>query len=119
MLLRWSLGLVLSVVAHAAVVVVGLAMGSSPFMGPVEVEIAGVSIEEVKDLPLGRPDNGEAKAEGRARQRSRAPETPPAEGTLASRSGKDDRPQARPRPMTRRGRRRPVTWARTGPRAPA
>jgi hypothetical protein len=60
-------------------------------MGPVEVEIAGVSIEEVKDLPLGRPDNGEAKAEGRARQRSRAPETPPAEGTLASRAGKDDK----------------------------
>jgi hypothetical protein len=91
MLLRWSLGLVLSVVAHAAVVVVGLAMGSSPFMGPVEVEIAGVSIEEVKDLPLGRPENGEAKAQARARQRSRAPETPPADGTLASRADKDEK----------------------------
>jgi hypothetical protein len=91
MLLRWSLGLVLSVVAHAAVVVVGLAMGFSPFMGPVEVEIAGVSIEEVKDLPLGRPESGEAKAQARARLRSRGPETPPAEGTLASRAGKDEK----------------------------
>jgi hypothetical protein len=91
MLLRWSLGLVLSVAAHAAVVAIGLAMGSSPFIGSVEVEIAGVSIEEVKDLPLGRPENGEAKAQGRARQRSRAPEAPPAEGTLASRAGKDEK----------------------------
>jgi hypothetical protein len=91
MLARWSLGLVLSVLAHVGVVVVGLAMGARGFTGPVEVEIAGVNLEEVKDLPLGGPQSGEDKAKAPARARNRGPQPPAAEGTLASRAGKDDK----------------------------
>jgi hypothetical protein len=91
MLLRWSLGLVLSVLAHLGVIAIGLAMGARGFTGPVEVEIAGVKLEEVKDLPLGAPESGEGKAREPARARNRAPQPPPAEGTLASREGKDEK----------------------------
>src|SRR3954463_12371989 len=111
MLARWSLGLVLSVLAHVGVVVIGLAMGARGFTGPVEVEISGVNLEEVKDLPLGAPQSGEAKAKAPARARNRGPQPPAAEarggarpppptrgpqppaaeGTLASRAGKDDK----------------------------
>src|SRR3954471_286926 len=91
MLARWSLGLVLSVLAHVGFVVIGLAMGARGFTGPVEVEIAGVNLEEVKDLPLGAPQSGEAKAKAPARARNRGPQPPAAEGTLASRAGKDDK----------------------------
>ena len=87
MLARWSLGLVLSVVAHLGVVVIGLAMGARAFSGPVDVEIAGVNLEEVKDLPLGGPEAGEGKAKAPARARNRAPHVA-AEGTLASSAGK-------------------------------
>jgi hypothetical protein len=91
MLRRFGLGLVLSAAAHLAVVVIGLAMGARGFSGPVDVEIAGgVSLEAVKDLPLGGPPAGEGKAESPARRRSRAPEAP-ADGTLASRAGKDEK----------------------------
>jgi hypothetical protein len=90
MFARWSLGLLLSLLAHVGVVVIGLAMGVRGFTGPVEVEIAGVSIEEVKDLPLGSPQAGEGKAKAPARARNRAPQAP-AEGTLASRAGKDEK----------------------------
>jgi hypothetical protein len=90
MLARWSLGLVLSVVAHLGVVVIGLAMGARGFSGPVDVEIAGVNLEEVKDLPLGGPEAGEGKAKAPARARNRAPHVA-ADGTLASRAGKDDK----------------------------
>src|SRR5262245_7418519 len=90
MLARWSLGLVLSLLAHLGVVVIGLAMGARGFTGPVEVEIAGVNLEEVKDLPLGSPPAGEGKAKAPARARNRAPEAP-AEGSLASRAGKDEK----------------------------
>src|SRR5437773_2670347 len=90
MLLRWSLGLALSLLAHLGVVAIGLLAGAGGFTGPVEVEIAGVNLEEVKDLPLGGPQAGEGKAHSAARARSRAPQ-PPADGTLASRAGKDER----------------------------
>src|SRR5437764_3201246 len=90
MLLRWSLGLVLSVLAHLGVVAIGLAVGARGFTGLVEVEIAGVSLEEVKDLPLGRPQSGPGKARAAARARSLAPETREA-GTLGLRPGKDDK----------------------------
>jgi hypothetical protein len=90
MLFRWSLGLVLSVLAHLGVVAIGLAVGARGFTGPVEVEIAGVSIEQVKDLPLGGPQSGEGKARAPARVRSRAPQAP-ADGTMAERPGKDDK----------------------------
>src|SRR5262245_37921552 len=88
---RWALGLVVSVMAHLAIVVIGLASGVRGFSGPIDVEITGVKLEEVKDLPLGRPDDGEGKARAAARARNRGPQPPPAEGTLASREGKDDK----------------------------
>ena len=88
MLLRWSLGLVLSLLAHMGVVAIGLAVGARGFTGPVEIEIAGVTTEEVKDLPLGGPQSGEGKARAPARARNRASQ-PPADGTMAERPGKD------------------------------
>jgi hypothetical protein len=91
MVWRWGLGLFVSVMAHLAIVVIGLAAGARGFSGPIDVEIAGVKMEEVKDLPLGRPDDGEGKARAAARARNRGPQPPPAEGTLASREGKDDK----------------------------
>ena len=81
----------LSVLAHLGVVVIGLAMGARGFTGPVEVEISGVNLAEVKDLPLGGPQSGEDKAKAPARARNRGPQPPAAEGTLASRAGKDDK----------------------------
>ncbi|HEY7375882.1 MAG TPA: hypothetical protein VIF57_27230 [Polyangia bacterium] len=90
MLLRWTLGLVLSVLAHLGVIAIGLALGARGFSGPVDVEIAG-DLQEVKDLPLGRPEAGQAKARAPARARSRAPEASREAGTLASRAGKDDK----------------------------
>ena len=77
--------------AHLGVVIIGLAMGARGFTGPVEVEITGVNLEEVKDLPLGGPQSGEDKAKAPARARNRGPQPPAAEGTLASRAGKDDK----------------------------
>src|SRR6185369_9764102 len=80
--------------AHIGVVIVGLAMGARGFTGPVEVEITGMALEEVKDLPLGGPQAGEGKGRAAARPRSRGPHVAPAEGTLASRAGKDDKTAA-------------------------
>src|SRR4051812_43055395 len=90
MLSRWSLGLLLSLLAHLGVVAIGLAVGARGFTGPVEVEIAGVNIEEVKDLPLGGPQSGAGKSRGAVRARSRAVQ-PPADGTMAERRGKDEK----------------------------
>ncbi|HXU04584.1 MAG TPA: hypothetical protein VN903_26660 [Polyangia bacterium] len=90
MLLRWSLGLVVSVLAHLGVVAICLFLGASSFSGPVDVEIAGVNLEEIKDLPLGGPQAGEARSGASARMRSRAPQAP-AEGTMAERPGKDEK----------------------------
>jgi hypothetical protein len=90
MLLRWTLGLVLSVLAHLGVVAIGLGLGARGFSGPVDVEIAG-DLQEVKDLPLGLPQAGQGKARAAARARSRAPEAPREAGTLGLRPGKDDK----------------------------
>jgi len=78
------------VLAHLGVVAIGLALGARGFTGPVEVEIAG-NLEEVKDLPLGRPQDGLGKARAAARARNRAPEAPRDEGTLAQKAGKDEK----------------------------
>src|SRR5262245_8404772 len=91
MLLRWSLGFVLSVLAHLGAVALGLALGARGFTGPVDVEIAGMDLQEVKDLPLGGPQNGQGKQQAPARARSRAPQPPEAAGTLGLRPGKDDK----------------------------
>jgi hypothetical protein len=87
------LGLVLSVLAHAGIVGLGLALGARGFGGPVDVSIADVRVAEVKDFPLGAPESGaHDKPRARARARSHAP-IPPEAGTLAARPG-DDKPRA-------------------------
>jgi len=90
MVSRWSLGLFVSVLAHVGVVAIGLLMGARGFSGPVDVEISGVNLEEIKDLPLGGPQSGEGRSGASARMRSRA-QVPPAEGTMAERPGKDEK----------------------------
>jgi len=91
MVSRWSLGLFISLLAHVSVVAIGLLMGARGFSGPVDVEIAGVNLEEIKDLPLGGPQSGEGRSGASARMRSRAPQVPPADGTMAERPGKDQK----------------------------
>jgi hypothetical protein len=92
MLLRASIGVVASLVAHLGMVALALVLGSSGFSLPVEVEVAGVHLDEITDLPLGRPDNGEReRAQARARGRSRGVESPAEPGTSASRAGEDER----------------------------
>lgn len=92
MLLRASIGVVASVVAHLGMVALALWLGGSGFSVPVQVDIAGVHLDEIKDLPLGRPDSGEREqARARARSRTRGVQSPSEAGTLASRDGKDER----------------------------
>ena len=52
---RWSLALGLSVLAHLALIALALGLGLQRFTGPVDVEITGMRLDEVKDLPLGGP----------------------------------------------------------------
>jgi len=93
MLRRLSLSLVLSVLAHAGIVGLGLALGARAFSGPVDIELADVHVAEVKDFPLGAAESGtHAKPKARARARSHAPAAPES-GTLAARAG-DEKPQA-------------------------
>src|SRR5690349_18326590 len=93
MLRRLSLSLVLSVLAHVGMVGLGLALGARGWGGPVDIELADVHVAELKDFPLGGPEDGtHAKPKARARARSHAPAAPEA-GTLAARAG-DEKPQA-------------------------
>ena len=86
---RWGLALALSLLAHLAVVAVAIGLGARRFTGPIDVEITGMRLDEVKDLPLGGPAG--PKGPGRAARRAHhhAPAAP-AEGTLASRPDKDE-----------------------------
>jgi hypothetical protein len=87
MLRRWSLGLALSAVVHALLVggVMALALVGAG-VGPVDVEITGVGIEDLKDLPLGPPPGAARTGPARRAPRPRAPRAPDSEaGTLASR----------------------------------
>jgi hypothetical protein len=87
---RWSLGLVLSVAAHAVVVgsVVGWALLRDARPGAVDIEITGMRMEELKDLPLGSPSGGEKGQ--RTRARVRAPVVDEKTGTLASSENRSD-----------------------------
>jgi hypothetical protein len=89
---RWSLGLALSVAVHA--LAVGGLVGWSWLRGAapsrIDVDITGLRLDELKDLPLGAPA---AAAPTRARPRVRAPESNQKEGTLATR---DDHRKPRP-----------------------
>jgi hypothetical protein len=94
MLRRWSLGLVLSVAAHvlAVGVCVAWAFLRDAAPGAVDIDITGMRLDELDDLPLGAPAPG-AEKPARPRARVHAPAAIPKEGTLASR---DD--PAPPRP---------------------
>ena len=78
MLRRWSLGIGLSLVLH--VLLLGGALGIALLLGiplgrPIDVEITGMSLEDVKDLPLGAPPGGQ-KAPPTVDQPRPPPETP-------------------------------------------
>jgi hypothetical protein len=83
MLRRWSLGLALSVALHGGVVGVVVALtwlrGGAP--GRIDIDVVGMRLDDVKDLPLGA-----AAAERVARRRAHAPETVEKVGTLATRA---------------------------------
>ncbi len=87
---RWSLALGLSVLVHLALIALGLGLGARPFTGPVDIEITGMRMDEVKDLPLGGPAGGRGAGHALRRAHHRAP--PPAEGALATKA--DDRDRA-------------------------
>jgi hypothetical protein len=90
---RWSWALALSVLAHVALVVAVLGLGLGRGLGGrVDVEITGMRLDEIKDLPLGGPAGADDR-QGQARHRAhhRAPPAPAA-GTLATPA--DDHEQA-------------------------
>ena len=100
MLRRWSLGIGLSLVIHA--VVVGGAVGFAllrgyPFGRLVDVEIKGMSLDEVKDLPLGAPPGGPLarKEDSTARPAPRAPRPADGAGELAAARDEGKRRRAR------------------------
>jgi len=98
---RWSLALGLSLLAHLAVVALALGLGAHRFTGPIDVEITGMRLDEVKDLPLGGPagQNGPGHAPRRPHHRAA---TPPAEGTLAAQADKEEN-RGRPTPEEDQG----------------
>lgn len=89
---RWSWAVSISVLAHLVLVGVGLGLGARGGLGGrVDIEITGMRLDEVKDLPLGRPIGG-GDAMGQAQRRARSRAVPRASGTLATRA--DDRERA-------------------------
>ena len=55
---RWSVALGLSVLVHLALIAMGLGLGARPFTGPVDIELTGIKVDELKDLPLGGAPGG-------------------------------------------------------------
>ncbi|HEX4403438.1 MAG TPA: hypothetical protein VH560_01330 [Polyangia bacterium] len=88
MLRRWSLGVALSVAAHLAavggVVAWSWLRGAAP--SAIEIDVAGMRMEELKDLPLGAPPSGAQPARARARAPAPASASNEKEGTLATRA---------------------------------
>jgi hypothetical protein len=82
---RWSLALGLSVLVHLALIGMGLGLGARRFSGPVDIEITGMRLDELKDLPLGGPTSGQGKGHLPHRAHHKTP-PPPAAGTLAAKS---------------------------------
>jgi hypothetical protein len=87
---RWSLALGLSVLVHLALIGMVLGLGARPFTGPVDIELTGIRVDELKDLPLGGPAPGHGPGHAPRRAHHWAP--PAAEGTLAAKA--DPREQA-------------------------
>ena len=91
---RWSLALGLSVLAHLALVGMGLGLGAPRWSGPVDIELTGLPLDELKDLPLGGPAGGQGAGHAPRRAHHRAP-TPPSEGTLAAEADARERAGSR------------------------
>lgn len=101
MLPRWSLGLALSVLIHVLTVatVIGVALWRGiSFSPPIDIEVTGMSLDEIKDLPLGPAPGG---AEPRPDQPTptappSGPKTAAEDGELAAKENKKpDKPAAR------------------------
>jgi hypothetical protein len=86
MLRRLSLGLLIAVLTHVGVAVTALFVAGARLSGPVEIEVTGLRIDQIKDLPLGSPERGSSKQAARAKARSRGPKVSRESGTLASRA---------------------------------
>jgi hypothetical protein len=86
---QWSVALGLSVLVHLALVAVVLGLGARPFRGPVDIELTGMRLDELKDLPLGGPEGGHGPGHAPRRAHHRAP--PPTEGTLAAKADERER----------------------------
>jgi hypothetical protein len=89
---RWSLALGLSVLVHLVLIAMGLGLGARPFTGRVDIELTGMRLDELKDLPLGGPATGHGPGHAPRRAHHRAPPPAAAEGTLAAKV--DPREQA-------------------------
>ena len=79
----------LSVLVHLALLAMALGLGASPFRGPVDIELTGMRLDELKDLPLGGPAGRHGP--GRAPRRAHHHAPPPAEGTLAAKADDSER----------------------------
>src|SRR4051794_25500635 len=92
MLRRWGIGIALSLAIHLVVgggVVGILILRGLSFGGSVDVEITGMQLDEIHDLPLGPPPGG-ADADPqrpRPKARRRAPKTEDSGGEIASPAG--------------------------------
>jgi hypothetical protein len=90
---RWSLALALSVLAHLGLVIAGLGLGARGRLGgPVDIEITGMRLDELKELPLGGPARGGAPKPPARRRARNHPAPPAASGTLVTHA--DDRARA-------------------------
>src|SRR2546430_17296256 len=105
MLRRWGSAFVLSIAVHVAVAggVVGAMLWSGlTFSVPIDVDVVGMRMDEVHDLPLGPPPGApEPKSSAAPRARKRVARAPPAAGELATEkpAKKDEAgPQAGPPP---------------------
>src|SRR5581483_10010972 len=98
MLRRWGSAFVLSIAAHLAVVggVVGALVWSGlTFSVPIDVDVVGMRMDEVHDLPLGPPPGAPQPKESAPRARKRVARPPAAEGELAAeKPAKKDEPGA-------------------------
>jgi hypothetical protein len=95
MLRRWSLGLLASVLTHIGVAAGALFLAGGRLPGPVEIEVTGIRMDELKDLPLGPAQRGSQK-QAAVRARNRAPKVTRESGTLASRASEEEPQKATP-----------------------
>ncbi len=95
MLRHWGSAFALSIAAHLVVVggVVGaLVLSGLSFHVPIDVDIVGMRMDEIHDLPLGPPPAAREPKEARSPARLHAPRPPAPDGELASeKSARDDK----------------------------